>query len=241
MPRKGTMKDYTIPSRYLDEKMTLKVYYPEAFSPLYKYHLCIMQDGDDYFQLGRVATLSDTLQDSEAIMNTVFIGIHYRDKFDRREKYHPDGKQNKAYTQFLVQEAVPFLDDLLPSYHMGQSRTLMGDSLAGTLALMTALRYPNTFGNVIMQSPLVNESVQNAVENTNDIHLLDIYHTIGLEETIVHTTDGSKEDFLTPNRKLHQLLAGKGSSYVYHELNGPHTWKPWQKDLKRALTTMFTE
>lgn len=239
MRRKGTMKDYTIKSRYLDEDMTLKIYYPEAFSPLYKYHICIMQDGDDYFQLGRVATLSDNLHETGEITNTIFVGIHYRDKFDRREKYHPNGKQNNAYTKFLINEVVPFLDDLLPAYHMGQSRTLMGDSLAGTLALMTAIHYPNTFSNVIMQSPYVNNTVIQAVTNARNIASLDIYHTIGTEETAVHTTDGSVEDFLTPNRGLHKLLVTKGMSYFYHELDGPHTWKPWQKDLQQALTTIL--
>ncbi|WP_099157103.1 alpha/beta hydrolase [Virgibacillus ndiopensis] len=239
MPRKGTMIEKQIESYYLHETMTLKLYQPESFSPLYKYHICIMQDGNDYYQLGRVATLSDRLHDSNEITNTIFVGIHYQDKFDRRKKYHPSGEQNQAYIKFLVHEVVPFLDDLLPTYHMGQSRALMGDSLAGTLALMTALQYPNTFGNVIMQSPYVDETVMNAVKDAKDIHSIDIYHTIGTEETEVNTTDGSKQDFLTPNRELHKILEEKGMSYVYHELDGPHTWKPWQKDLKRALTTMF--
>lgn len=233
------MKEYTIQSQYLQEGMTLKVYLPEAFSPLYKYHICIMQDGNDYFQLGRIATLSDEMHEQNKISNTIFVGLHYNDKFDRKEKYHPDGKQNREYTDFLIREVIPFLDDLFPTYLMGQSRTLMGDSLAGTLALMTAIRYPNTIGNVIMQSPYVDETVLNAVKNSNDICTLSIYHTIGTEETIVHTTDGSKEDFLTPNRELNHLLATNNSDYIYHELEGPHTWKPWQKDLKRALGTMF--
>lgn len=200
-----------------------------------------MQDGNDYFQLGRVASLSDELHEQEKISNTIFAGLHYKDKFDRREKYHPGGKQNQAYTHFLIREVVPFLDDLFPTYHMGQSRTLMGDSLAGTLALMTALRYPNTIGNVIMQSPYVDETVLNTAKNSRDLGSLDIYHTIGTGETVVHTTDGAEEDFLTPNRELNRLLAAKKSSYFYDELEGPHTWKPWQRDLKRALITMFAE
>ncbi|MGY0694232.1 alpha/beta hydrolase [Virgibacillus sp. FSP13] len=241
MARKGTMIERSIKSKYLEEEMMLKIYQPEAFSDLYKYHICIMQDGNDYYQLGRVATLSDRLHASQEITNTIFVGIHYQDKFDRREKYHPSGKQQKAYIKFLVHEVAPFLDDLLPTYHMGQSRTLMGDSLAGTLALMTALQYPNTFSNVIMQSPYVDETVMSAVKNAKQMDSMDIYHTIGVEETEVDTTDGSKQDFLTPNRELNKLLTEKGTSYIYHELDGPHTWKPWQKDLKRALITMFDE
>ena len=46
---------------------------------------------------------------------------------------------------------------------MGYGRALIGDSLGGTVSLLTALQYPHTFGKVIMQSPLVNETVLRAV------------------------------------------------------------------------------
>src|SRR5699024_4255348 len=115
-------------------------------------------------QLGRIATLSDKLHESGVIENTIFAGIHYRDKYDRRAKYHPQGSQHEAYCKFLAHEVVPFLDNALPAYHMNQSRALLGDSLAGTLALMCALAYPHTFGKVMMQSPYVDETVLKAVE-----------------------------------------------------------------------------
>lgn len=234
------MLDKEIHSNYLNETMILKIYQPKSFSPLYKYHICIMQDGDDYYQLGRAATWSDKLHENEEINNTIFVGIHYHDKYDRRKKYHPDGELQQAYIRFLVHEVVPFLDELLPTYHMGQSRALMGDSLAGTLALMTALKYPNTFGNVIMQSPYVDETVNQSVQVAKDIYAIDIYHTIGTAETAVDTTDGKQSDFLTPNRELSERLQQKDMSYTYHELeDGEHTWKYWQNDLQRALKTMF--
>ncbi|MFA1818917.1 alpha/beta hydrolase [Virgibacillus oceani] len=240
MGRKGTMVDREINSKYLDEKMTINIFKPEKFSDLYKYTVCIMQDGNDYFQMGRVATLSDRLHDAEEITNTVFVGIHYQDRYDRRKKYHPTGEQNEAYTNFLVREVVPLLDDELPTYNMGYTRALMGDSLAGTLALMTALKYPNTFGKVIMQSPYVDKTVLEKVKNTDNLHSMDIYHTIGTAETEVKMTDNQTMDFVTPNRELNKLLLEKGGSYEYHELeDGIHTWKYWQKDMKHLLKTMF--
>src|SRR5690625_1267298 len=231
-----------IKSSYLNESMTLRIYQPESFSPLYKYHVCIMQDGNDYYQIGRVATLSDRLHTNMEVSNTIFVGIHYQDKFDRWKKYHPDGEQNKAYIKFLVHEVVPFLDDLLPTYNMGQTRTLMGDSLAGTLALLTAFKYPNTFGKVIMQSPYVNETVLETIKQTDAIQPIDIYHTIGQDETDVSLSNGNTENFINPNRELKELLYNKNVTYHYHEItNGEHTWKYWQKDLPHALKTMFSE
>ncbi|GGK04944.1 hypothetical protein GCM10007063_29130 [Lentibacillus kapialis] len=235
------MIEKQIDSRYLDEMMTLKIYQPETYSPLYKYQIGIMQDGDDYYQLGRAATLSDQLHENGDIANTILAGIHYQNRFDRRNKYHPNGSQNSGYIKFLAHEVAPLLDDLFPTYLMGKSRTLIGDSLAGTLALMTALKYPNTFGNIIIQSPYVDETVEQAVRNATDIHSIAIYHTIGTDETAVETTDGSSADFIGPNRKLNELLKAKNTDYIYHErASGQHTWKYWQKDLNNAFTSIFS-
>ncbi len=239
MGRDGTMTDYTIDSKYLNETMKLKVYTPKNFSPLYKYHFCIMQDGNDYFQMGRAATLSDQLHEQQEMENTIFIGIHYNDKYDRQDKYHPDGKKQGDYVNFLIREVVPFLDEKLPGYHMGRGRTLVGDSLAGTLALMTAVKFPNLFGNVIMQSPYVDEHVLEVVRSTKDLSSLTIYHTIGNQESDVETTEGARKNFLEPNRELKDFLENQPISYTFHELDGNHTWKYWQQDFKRALTTVF--
>lgn len=240
MQRKGKMTEKQIDSTYLGETMTLKIYQTENYSSLYKYNLCIMQDGNDYFQLGRTATFSDRLHEAGKLENTIFVGIHYLDKFDRRKKYHPSGEQNEAYIKFLAKEVVPFLDDAFPTYLMGQTRALMGDSLAGTLALMTALKYPHTFGKVVMQSPYVDETVLQAVENANFMDGMEIYHTIGTAETAVKTTDDKISDFLEPNRRLHEIISKQNTTYTYHELpDGEHTWKYWQKDLPNALQAIF--
>lgn len=240
MARKGKMIDKAINSSYLGEKMELRIYQPEDFSPLYKYYLCIMHDGHDYYQMGRVATLSDRLHAESEIDNTVFVGIHYKDREDRRRKYHPHGEQHINYTQFLIHEVVPFLDDYLPSYHMGHARTLMGDSLAGTLSLITAFAYPNTFGKVIIQSPYIDQQVLDIIKNSPSSETIDIYHTIGKNEDKAVLSDHQVVDLLTPNRELKDILRTKNVAHHYYELeNGDHTWKYWQKDLPHALISMF--
>ncbi|MFG6149429.1 alpha/beta hydrolase [Halobacillus sp. B23F22_1] len=241
MGRKGKFQNFTISSQYLNEDMTIKVYTPENYSPLYKYHFCIMQDGDDYFQMGRAATLSDKLHSDREIENTIFIGIHYNDKYDRQDKYHPDGKKQGDYVNFLVREVVPLLDEELPGFSIGKGRTLVGDSLAGTLALMTAARFPNIFGNVIMQSPYIDEHVLEYIQSINDLSNLTIYHTIGNQETDVKTTDAARKNFLKPNLELRQYLDKQPLSYVFYELEGDHTWGSWQKDFPNALKTMFAK
>src|SRR5690625_7620975 len=138
--------------------------------------------------------------------------------------------------KFLRHEVLTLLDDTFPTYHMGQSRILLGDSLAGTIALQTAIQYPHTFGKVILQSPYVDQTVLDAVKNAGSMDSLDVYHTIGENETAVDVTDGSIVDFVTPNRALHQLLTKQGVLCEYYELaNGEHTWKYRQKDLRNDI------
>ena len=237
MGRKGKMEDAMIQSDYLNEDIKVKWYLPEGFTPFKDYQLCIMQDGDDYFQMGRVATLSDQLHEEMEIEPTIFAGIHYRDKYDRQDKYHPNGKQNKAYISFLVNEALPFVEK---SLHIEPvKRLLMGDSLAGTLAFMVATEFPNTFNKVIMQSPYINEDVLSRAQDVKTFSNLEIFHSIGLEETEVKTTSGEVSDFLTPNREISQLLEDKLGHYIFDEFQGNHTWKYWQRDLKAILIKMF--
>ncbi|RCW69765.1 enterochelin esterase-like enzyme [Saliterribacillus persicus] len=235
------MGDARINSDYLQEEVEIKWYLPETFTPLKDYYVCIMQDGNDYLQMGRVATLSDELQEEMLIEPTIFVGIHYQNKFDRQEKYHPNGEKQEAYIKFLVCEVLPFLEEELHIQTLPAHRALMGDSLAGTLALMVAMRYPNTFGKVIMQSPFVNETVEHAVHNCEDLDKLTIFHSINEAETAVTVTSGETLDFLKPNRELSKILAEKVDHYTYKEYAGEHTWKYWQRDLREILISVFGE
>ncbi|SFA78206.1 MULTISPECIES: esterase family protein [unclassified Bacillus (in: firmicutes)] len=236
---KGTIKDLTIRSTALNEDVQILVYLPANFSPLYKYSLLIAQDGKDYFQLGRIGRVADQLLHDREIENVIIVGIPYLNVDDRREKYHPSGEKNEAYIRFLAHELVPFLDQEFPTYHMGTTRTLIGDSLGATVSLMAALQYPHTFGKVMLQSPYVNDKVLETVRNFTKSELLNIYHVIGTEEITVKTNDGKILDFLEPNRELNKLFTSKSFTYFYDEFNGDHTWTYWQPDLIRALKIMF--
>jgi enterochelin esterase-like enzyme len=236
---KGTIKEHTIKSNELGEEILLLIYLPANFSPLYKYSLLIAQDGRDYFQLGKINRLADEYLFEREIENLIIVGIPYKDVGDRLRKYHPDGEQHRQYIRFLAHELVPFLDHEFPTYHMGSTRALIGDSLGATVSLMTALQYPHSFGKVLLQSPYVDEKVLNMVNSFTATELLEIYHIIGNQETEVQTTNGKISDFLNPNRKLSSIFTDKSFTYFYDEFNGDHTWTYWQPDLKRALKMMF--
>ncbi|MCU9612411.1 alpha/beta hydrolase-fold protein [Caldibacillus lycopersici] len=236
---KGKTTDLSFYSNELQEQVQILVYTPPQFTPLNKYAYCIAQDGKDYFQLGRIARTIDELLYNGEIEPILFFGIPYQNVADRRKKYHPLGSMQKQYMRFLVYELIPFIEERFPVLHMGQSRALAGDSLAATISLLTALEYPHTFGKIMLHSPYVDENVINAVNHFSNGDLLTAYHVIGKEETFVKMTNGETADFLTPNRTLSKSLTNNIADYFYDEFDGNHTWKYWQKDIKRALTFLF--
>jgi len=238
--QRGTITEQEFESRELNEPIPLLIYLPPAFSPLYKYSILIAQDGKDYFQMGRLPRFADELFAGEQMEHVIIFGVPYQNAADRRTKYHPDGEKNDAYIRFLAHELVPWIEREYPALGIGKSRTLMGDSLAGTVSLMAALRYPNIFGNVILQSPFVNDKVLSAVKFHHDPHLLDIYHVVGKDEMEVAFSPERVEDFLTPNRKLHEAFKEAGFQTFYDEFDGGHAWTYWQPDVKRALQKMFS-
>src|SRR5690625_3944093 len=240
MARKGNMYDKEIESSFLKEKMVLKIYEPETFDSLYETQVVIMQDGNDYYQMGRVATISDRMHDDYGLVNTVFGGIHYIDRQDRLKKYHPEGEQYEAYKQFLIEEVIPLMNDIIPINPLGTTYSLMGDSLAGTIAFMTAIEYQHIFKKIVLQSPLVDEHVLKAARAIGS-NTLKIYHSIGLKETDVYTSHEGHIDFLQPNQTLAAILQDKVSSYHYEEIEeGNHTWKYWQEEMMTVFERMFS-
>lgn len=237
---RGKIEERSFYSAALDEEVTLLIYLPATFSPLYKYSLLIASDGKDYFQLGRLSRVADELVDKEQIENIIIVGVPYANVKDRRSKYHPEGAKFKAYMRFLAQELVPHLDAEFPTYQIGMGRGLIGDSLAATISLMTASHYPHTFGKVILHSPYVNDSVIETVKQV-PAHSFSVDHVIGTGETDVPTGDGVNKNFLKENRELSQVFKDKGFHYAYHELEGDHTWKTWQKDMTRTLHDNYTK
>ena len=238
--QQGTMLYKQIKSKFLKENLLLKIYKPKSYSPLYKYNICVMLDGDDYYKLGQITSISDQLHDKHQIENTIFVGIHYNNIRDRRMKYHPQGEKRMEFMRFLAHEVIPFLDQKFSTFMMTHTRALIGESLAGTSALMTVLKYPHTIGKVIMQSPYVDQTVLQTVADYQPIKSIDLYHSIGTNETAVQITNGLIVDFVEPNQQLSKLFKKSGTSYQYKEFkNEKHTWKYWQQHIPNALTSMF--
>lgn len=237
--KQGKIEELTLYSEALGEEMDILIHLPQNYTPLYKYSVLFGSDGKDYIQYGRVGRVIDQQLEENEIENVIFVGIPYKSVSERRRMYHPEGDKHQAYIRFLAQELVPYIDQHYPTYQVGAGRALIGDSLAATISLLTAIKYPNAFGKVILHSPYVDQFVLDQVNSVNDSSAFSIYHVIGTEETEVKTQVDGIQDFLQPNRSLKAMIEDKGFDYFYEEFEGNHTWKYWQADMPRAIRKNF--
>lgn len=235
----GKIEEINFYSKALGEEMQILIHLPYNYTPLYKYAVLFGSDGKDYIQYGRVGRVIDQQLDNSEIENVIFVGIPYKSVSERRRMYHPEGDKRDAYTRFLAHELVPYIDANYPTYQIGAGRALVGDSLAATISLLTAAKYPNIFGKVVLHSPYVDQFVLDKVEAVKDPAAFSIYHVIGKQETEVQTQVDGVQDFLAPNRSLNTLIKEKGFAYFYEEFDGDHTWKYWQADMPRAIRKTF--
>lgn len=237
--RRGTIVDDSIYSKQLTQNVPLMVYLPHNYSPLYTYPTLYLQDGEDYFSLGKIARFLDQLIDEQKIEKCIVIGVPVKSKRERLVLYRSKGTKYERYMRFFAEELVPYIDKAYATHPISGARAIMGDSLGGSISLDIALHYPYTFHYVISQSGAFYEgTVERLMAFEQSPSLLSIYQTIGSEETNVDTSIGNL-DLLDLNREVKEAIEIKNIPLFYKEYKGDHTWGYWQEDIPNILTFLW--
>lgn len=235
MTTSGQIKRYTINSRFLDEERGFWVYYPAEYDPGRAYPVLYAHDGEDYLNMGRIRTIVNNLSAEGKLQSLVMVGIQV-EKRHRTAEYHPEGERHRAYTLFITEELIPFVEGRSELGVRSHERATIGSSLGAVVGCQLAWQHPGVFQTVVSQSgafykPTTTEAMQ-SVHSSEDIRY---YVMVGLDETNVSTSAGVV-DLLEANRQFHRQLEAKGSPCIYEEYPGNHTWGLWQKNLPIALT-----
>ncbi|WP_160112430.1 alpha/beta hydrolase [Salicibibacter kimchii] len=236
----GERRSLTFTSNILDQAFDLYVYIPPNYHESISYHLMIAQDGQDAFRLGKIDRNVEKMILEEAGPETIVVGVPYPRVSTRRKWYHPDGEETPQYLQFLTEELLPFLADTFSIREDADGRTLFGDSLAGTLALLACLEHPDVFRRAIMYSPYVNDTLLSKIEKSKELDTFTVYHTVGADEEEVKGTDGTIMNFLPMHNDLQDRLQENVGNYRSKTIEeGDHTWFTWEPDIHQALHFMF--
>lgn len=238
----GTINKINFPSEILDRDVTLSIYLPKDFTRLFKYKVVFCFDGLDFFSFGRIHRTYERLREENKVERAIFVGFHYEDVDKRRAEFHPQGARTHLTVKAMANEILPYIDRTFPTFKVGNARVVLGDSLAGSVALMTALSYPRVFSQVGLLSPQHDEVIQTLLERCQFKEQLSIWHTVGLEEDDFELpTNGRRADFLTPNRELKNIIEAHGTSHYYFEFDGSHRWKSWKELLDELLIYFLSD
>ena len=234
--RQGKINKHQFYSDILEREVTISIYLPEDYTDLFKHQVIICFDGLDFLRFGRIQREYERLRKDQEIQRAIIVGFHYESVEKRREEFHPQGSRSHLTVKAIGKELLPFIDATFPTYKVGNARLLMGDSLAGSIALLTSLTYPTIFSQVAMLSPQYDDIIKEKLIDCETKEQLSIWHAIGLEEEdFTLPTNGKRANFLTPNRELNQLIKQYHVKYEYQEFDGGHNWKSWKPMLGDIL------
>ena len=237
---KRTIVKTSIESRYLTEGVRhLRIYLPPGYNEVLSYPVIYCQDGEDFFNFGRIATSAQELILDEGIEPFIIVGVDV-DKSVRTDEYSPDGSRHQSYVNFFAEELVPFIEANYPVRQDINERLLAGDSLGGTVSLHIALQHPNLFNRVLCMSGAFYEASRQIVAATGDLDWLNIYMFVGLQEDAFETDRGIY-NFVEINREMKQLLEERDAQVFYYEKDGKHQWGFWQKEVPAAIRYFIPE
>lgn len=231
---KRTILKEDLYSEYLQETRSLRIYLPPGYNELLSYPVIYCQDGEQFFNFGRIATSMNQAILDDGLEPAIIVGVDVNLK-TRTAEYARSGSRHQAYLQFFTQELLPYIEEKYPIRQTKDERLVAGDSLGGTVSLHLALDYPDLFSNVLSFSGALYEITRQQLAALDDLSWLNLYMIIGLDEVAVETDHGTI-NFLEENRLTYELLKQKGTRLYYEEKPGKHVWGFWQKEIPAALT-----
>lgn len=235
---KRNIKREGIQSETFQEEKEILISFPPDYKPQQRYPVLLLHDGDDYFHMGRIVTQVNPLIDLGQLKPFLILGLPVKKK-DRTEEYSPLGSRHHQHLRFLAEELLPIVKERYPSADFSPGKWVIGgSSLGGIVSLHFALTFPNLCKRVLLQSSAFFDETFHRINHTYGLEQMQIYQSIGRNETSVPTSIGNV-DFLVQNRKAYHLLVDQKAVVKYVEAEGDHTWRFWQKDLIDALRFFF--
>ena len=238
----GLQRSLTIPSRHLRRAVPVHLYLPATFTmePEHRYPLLIMHDGMDYLHYADAATVLDNV--IHRGLTPEFV-VAFCDPHDRLSEYADD----EQHARFVAEELVPYLESHLPLIGDREHRCLGGASFGGVATLSTAVRFPDTFGKLLLQSGSFDGAATDGARRTDPLWLPVKQFVRRYLDDPVRVADrifmscGLFEALIEDNRALRPVLASTDAQVLLAEMYDGHTWRCWRDTLGVGLPWLFAD
>lgn len=195
--------------------------------------LAFVMDGDSYTNIVHFPGIVDRLISSGKVPPLVAALVESPD----RQK---DLRPNKAFTHYVSDVLLPYLEKRFPLSKDPARRVLVGSSLGGLEAAYLGYKLPGQFGNVIAQSgsywwapPGDPEPEWLARQYARSpLRPVRFYLDIGILET---TPTRRGPTMITVNRHFRDVLCARGYDVYFQTFPGAHEYVNWRRTLPTAL------
>ncbi|MEK9501641.1 alpha/beta hydrolase-fold protein [Gemmatimonadota bacterium DH-20] len=233
----GSLEDRLFRSRALGGSRRVTIYRPARFRETRRYPLLLVHDGGDYLAYAGLQTVLDNLIHRLEIPGVIAALMHPP---DRMEQY----RGSEAHSRYLVEELLPDLEAALPVQGTRAGRCLMGASLGAVASLSTAVRYPDVFGSLLLQSgsfafsdigghgrgPVFDPIADfvNAYRRAPKRVADKVFVSCGMYESLIYE-----------NRSLVPVLERTGMEVRFEEARDGHNWENWRDRLRLGLSWLM--
>ncbi len=239
----GELREFQVESKHISSTKNIHVYLPPDYDSLRSKPYPVIYLFDGFIYRNRVETpniLDNLIAESKTEpMIAVFISSRRKERKIELALYQP-------FTDFMVNELIPFIEK---DYHISTNptdRILGGISYGGLTATNIAFQHPELFGKVLAQSA----SYWRSNEVLEDYSVPDYRHDYLIEQFIqspkkdlkLYLDWGLQENWvLGSNRRMVKVLDQKDYEFKYHEFNGWHDWANSRKSFVDGIVYLMTE
>jgi enterochelin esterase family protein len=216
----------SIQSQQLGYEVSYRVYVPDGYDELEKLPAIYVTDGHEYAHddMGSMVIVLDNLIAAGRIppVLAVFIDPRVGGRNLRGEQY----VLREAFAQFVAQELVPQVDGSFRTDARREARAILGTSLGGLNSAWFALRIPETFRLIAMQSPAF---------HAGDGAITRLYRESPSLDVKMHMSWGTFFDFGDVSKEMVGILQGKGYDLITVTTHEGHSWGQWRALLDDVL------
>lgn len=235
--RPGTVEDRHVESKVFSDWREIKIYRPARFRETRRYPLLVVHDGFDYLSFANLQHVLDNLIHRLEIPPLIAVMTQSE---DRMNEYAADPRHG----DFIVQDLVPAMEELLPLVRDPAARALAGASFGAVASLSTAWRHPGFFGKLLLQSGSfvftdIGEHDRGPVFDPVVEFVNRFRDDPGRPADQVFMSCGVYESLIYYNRSLLPLLTETGMQVRLTEANDGHNWENWRDQLREGLSFLF--
>ncbi len=236
----GRLEDVVLASDAHRRPVPVTMYLPPRFRATRNYPLLVVHDGPDYLNYSSLKAVLDNLIARREIPGVVAALLHPRERLREYADHEP-------HARFVAEELLPLLEERYPLERQPAARCLMGASLGAVASFSTAVRYPDLFGRLLLQSGSfafsdLGEAAARERGPTFEpiVAFMNRYRRAPARvASRVFLTCGTFESLIYENRSLVPVLQSAGMDVRWVEARDGHNWENWRDRLREGLSWLF--